>query len=96
MKCFSALRAPIAATASEMAGRNGIMIRTSVAQSFLTSPESYLRTVDGFYAGLLGRGPDRNGEQTLLDALTSARMTTDQVAEFFLASEEFFAKAFGT
>jgi hypothetical protein len=73
---------------------DGGLSRGAVVQAVQTSPESYLRDLNGYYARFLGRGPDTVGEQTLLAAMESGQ-SDDRIAEGFLASEEFFAKAFG-
>jgi streptogramin lyase len=69
--------------------------RSQVALTFLTSPEHYMRIVDQYYRTILGRPPDTTGEANWTNALLRGFVTTDQVAEAFLASDEFFAKAMG-
>src|SRR5262249_36239343 len=73
----------------------GGLSRSAVVQAFQTSPETYLRALDSYYSRFLGREPDSVGEQTLLGALVSGQYSDDRIAEGFLASEEFFAKAAG-
>jgi uncharacterized membrane protein/transglutaminase-like putative cysteine protease len=72
---------------------DGGVSRAAVARAFLTSAEADRRALDDYYARFLGRGPDPGGEQSLLAALAGGGATADQVAEAFLASQEFFARA---
>jgi uncharacterized membrane protein len=72
---------------------DGGVSRAAVARAFLTSAEADRRALDDYYGRFLGRGPDAGGEQSLLAALAGGGATADQVAEAFLASAEFFARA---
>src|SRR5262249_19933394 len=65
----------------------------AVAGSFLRSPEAYGKLVGGYYADLLGRPGEAAGVQAWRDAVHAGRLSADQVAEAFLASDEFLAKA---
>ena len=51
------------------------------------------REVVGFYALLLNRAPDAAGEQAWMGALQILRLSTDTLAEAFLASDEFTNRA---
>ena len=69
------------------------MARVQVAQAMLTSDEAYLRDLDRYYADVLHRQPDAAGEQSWLTLLHNGRISREQVGEFFIASDEFFALA---
>jgi hypothetical protein len=67
--------------------------RAVLADMVLNSAEEHQRIVDGFYSQFLNRGPDTVGEQAWLRALQNPTLTQDTMAEGFLASDEFFARA---
>jgi hypothetical protein len=67
--------------------------RAQVAHGFLASAEVQRRTVDQYYETFLHRQADADGESGWVTALIKRRLTTTQVAEAILASEEFFARA---
>jgi hypothetical protein len=81
--------------------------RYLVAAEILNSTEELKRIVDHYYADLLGRPADATGEQAWMTMLNSTSgllllpplssdthlLSRDQVAELFLASDEFFAHA---
>lgn len=51
--------------------------------------ELYESFVSSLYIGLLDRAPDKNGHHYWVNALTSGRMTQEQVAQSFLESDEY-------
>jgi hypothetical protein len=67
--------------------------RAVIADAFLHSLEADLRTVTGYYAEFLGRAPDAVGLEAWLGLLQSRLASREQVAQAFLASDEFFAVA---
>jgi RHS repeat-associated protein len=67
--------------------------RDQMEDLFLTALEHYRDIVDSYYAGLLDRAPDARGETGWAGLLSSNGNTSDGVAELFLISSEFFAKA---
>ena len=69
------------------------MSRALVSRAFLTSDESYLRILDGYYQDFLHRPPDPAGQQSWLTLLRSGRTSSKQTGAFFLASQEFLALA---
>jgi hypothetical protein len=54
-----------------------------------TMIELYESFVSSLYIGLLDRAPDKNGHHYWVNALTSGRMTQEQVAQSFLESDEY-------
>ena len=54
-----------------------------------TMIELYETFVSSLYIGLLDRAPDKNGHHYWVNALTSGRMTQEQVAQSFLESDEY-------
>jgi hypothetical protein len=70
--------------------RSGVS-RTTVVNAFLTCDEAYLRLLDSYYASYLKRPADPAGELRWLAALRARQVSPAQVAEKFLASEEYFA-----
>src|SRR6185437_6194496 len=69
--------------------------RAAAAQGFVSWHEAYRRVVDDDYATYLGRPADAAGETAWLSALESARLSVGEVAEAFLASDEYFARGGG-
>src|SRR5262249_43555577 len=63
--------------------------RDAVARGILTSVEDEPRLIDQFYAEFLPRGPEGGGGQAGLAGLHSESLSPSQVAEGFLASEEY-------
>jgi hypothetical protein len=70
--------------------------RVATARSVLTSVEADLHLLDGFYAAYLHRAADVQGEQAWLTAPQSGKLTPAQVAEAFLASDEYSTRGSGT
>jgi hypothetical protein len=79
-------------TARWVAQLSGGGNRADVARAFLASPEAQRRAVDAYYQDFLHRPADAGGEAAWLSALAKRRLSTGQVAEALLASEEFFAR----
>src|SRR5262249_2905025 len=67
--------------------------QATVAAGFLGSPEALGRQVGDYYTDLLGRSYDAAGLEYWRAELLAGRLSADQVAEAFLASDEFVAKA---
>jgi RHS repeat-associated protein len=67
--------------------------RSRTAEGVLTSVEAEVRLLDRYYADFLHRGADEPGEQAWLAQLQGGRLSPAQVAEAFLASDEFMANA---
>src|SRR5262249_47715955 len=67
--------------------QNGLS-RNAVIRAFLTSSEFYTNIILCDYKSLLNRDADAAGEQAWLSALTSGRMTLQNMTEAFLASGE--------
>jgi hypothetical protein len=63
------------------------------ANGFLSSMERNMQVLDRYYADFLGRRADVTGQQTWLFQLENQQGTLSSVAEGFLASDEFFARA---
>jgi hypothetical protein len=61
-----------------------------VVRSFLYSPESLTRLVDGYYSVYLNRGVDASGEAFWVGRL-AAGLPFAGIGQLFLASDEFFA-----
>jgi hypothetical protein len=76
----------------ETALANG-MSRDTVARLVITSLEHQLVDVDSYYQTLLHRQPQSAELQAWLPYLRQSHPTPDQVAEFFLTSDEFFAQS---
>jgi len=68
--------------------QNGARSRADIAYYFLTSLETYLQAVDGYYVEFLGRTPSPQEEQGFLDFLI-AGATPGQITALFLGSQEF-------
>jgi hypothetical protein len=66
--------------------------RLAVIEGISNSAEADLRIVDQYYAAYLHRRPDAQGQAFWLQLLQSGSASQDVVAEFFLASDEFFAQ----
>jgi hypothetical protein len=67
--------------------------RPWVAGAILISPEMIQQQVDSFYWNLLHRPPDRTGEKAWMAVLQGDPNGESAIAEAFLASDEFFARA---
>jgi hypothetical protein len=67
--------------------------RDQAEDIFLHVSEFDRRVVDSYYANLLRRAPDPAGESNWVNCLLSGNCSLESVAEAFLASDEFFAKA---
>jgi hypothetical protein len=63
-----------------------------IADGFLGSAEEQQRLVAGCYANYLGRSGEASGVQYWLDALQAHQLSPAQVAQAFLASDEFFSR----
>jgi RHS repeat-associated protein len=66
--------------------------RLATARGVLTSVETEGRILDGFYAAYLHRAANAAGRQDWLAVLQSGRLTPAQVAEAFLASDEYLSR----
>src|SRR5262249_51307245 len=64
-----------------------------LADAFLGAREADAGRVDGYYHTYLGRDADAAGAQAWLRQLRGGQLTPDQVAQAFLASDEFFSRA---
>jgi hypothetical protein len=64
-----------------------------VAAGIASSPEALRRNVAGYYAALLGSGPDAAGADAWLQVLVSGQLKTGMVAVGLLASDEYFGDA---
>jgi hypothetical protein len=71
------------------------MSPAQIANGFLGSLEADEQRVGGYYRDYLGRDADAAGAQVWLSLLQSGQMSPAQVAQAFLASDEFFARAGG-
>jgi streptogramin lyase len=71
------------------------LTRDQAEIGFLTCWENDIRIVDNYYSTLLGRPADPGGETAWTNLLLSGSNTRDEIAEAFLASDEFFARATG-
>ena len=71
----------------------GLPDRAEIADGFLHAWEADHQRVERYYTDYLGRDGDAGEVASWLDALQSRRLSPDAVAEAFLASEEFFARA---
>ena len=63
----------------------------SAIEVALSAPDAWNTAIP--YASLVGRAPDARGEMGWADLLASGGNTPDGVAELFLTSSEFFARA---
>jgi hypothetical protein len=70
----------------------GGMAPAQIAEDFLGSLEAERRLVDGYYQTFLDRNADTAGAQMWLSLLQSHQLSPAQVAQAFLASDEFFAR----
>ncbi len=77
------------------AAQNGVPL-AQIADAFLGSLEAEQRIVDGYYQTYLGRDADAAGAQGWLSLLQSGKLSPAQVAQAFLASDEFFARVAGS
>jgi hypothetical protein len=64
-----------------------------IADGFLGSLEADEQRVGGYYRNYLGRDADTAGAQVWLNLLQSGQMSPAQVAQAFLATDEFFSRA---
>jgi hypothetical protein len=71
----------------------GEMSRAALAEAFLHSPEAYQQLMDTYYSDYLGRSADSAGEAYWVGALQSRQWSPDQVAQVFLASDEYYSRA---
>jgi Domain of unknown function (DUF4214) len=71
----------------------GGLSRAALADAFLKSGEAQLQLVDQYYADYLVRAADPAGVAAWLAALQSGRLSPAQVAQAFLASDEFYGLA---
>jgi streptogramin lyase len=69
------------------------LTRDQAEVGFLTSWEDDLRIVDNYYSTLLGRPADPGGETAWTNSLINGSYGLNDIAEAFLASDEFFARA---
>jgi hypothetical protein len=76
------------------ASQNGVS-PAEIADHFLGSLKAAERRVDGYYQTYLGHDADAAGTQMWLSLLQSGQLTPAQVAQAFLAPDEFFARAAG-
>jgi hypothetical protein len=67
--------------------------RAQVAVGFLTSDESYIDIINGYYLEFLNRPVDPPSEAILLAQLRAGVTTQDTIAEGILASDEYFQLA---
>src|SRR5262249_13885843 len=74
------------------AAAQGGLSREALADGFLQSWEKPLQFVDRYYADFLGRAGEPAGVAAWLAALQSSRLSPDQVAQAFLASDEFYGQ----
>jgi hypothetical protein len=71
----------------------GEMSRAALAEAFLHSPEAEQQLMEQYYSDYLGRAGDSAGVAYWLGALQSGQWSPDQVAQVFLASDEFYSRA---
>lgn len=69
--------------------------RDAVIQSFLRSTERVDRVINSLYSGILRRGVDYAGLQYYRTLLQDGGQTSQALAKSLLASDEYFAKAYG-
>ena len=68
--------------------QNGARTRADIAYYFLTTLETYLQAIDGYYVEFLGRSATTPEEQGFLDFLITGA-TPGQITALFLGSQEF-------
>jgi hypothetical protein len=68
----------------------GGLSRQALAEGFLQSPEKQLQFVDRSYTDFLGRAGEPSGVAAWMTALQGRQLSPDQVAQAFLASDEFY------
>jgi hypothetical protein len=73
----------------EAAAQSGMSV-AQIADHFLGSLEADGRRVDGYYHDYLGRDADAAGAQAWLSLLQGGQLSPAQVAQAFLASDEFY------
>ena len=71
----------------------GGMSREELADGFLNSREEHLQLVDQYFADYLGRAGEPAEAAGWLEALQGGELSPDQLAQAFLASDEFYARA---
>ena len=76
----------------EAAAQGGVS-PAQIADGFLGSLEADAQRVGGYYRNYLGRDADAAGAQVWLSLLQSGQLSDAQVAQAFLASDEFFSRA---
>jgi hypothetical protein len=72
------------------AAAQGGLSPAQLADAFLGSPEADERRVDGYYRDYLARSGEAAGVAFWVGALQGGGLTPDQVAQAFLASDEFY------
>jgi hypothetical protein len=75
------------------AAAQGGMSPAQIADGFLGSREADEQRVGGYYRDYLGREGEAAGVAAWLAALQSGQLSPAQVAQAFLASDEFFSRA---
>jgi hypothetical protein len=78
--------------ASWQAAAQGGLSREALADGFLRSPEKQLQLVHGYYTDFLGRAGEPAGVAAWMTALQGRQLSPDQVAQAFLASDEFYGQ----
>jgi hypothetical protein len=78
----------------QQAAQSGLS-RVALADAFIQSPEEAHQLVDQSYARYLVRAADVSEKQAWTGMLLAQRLTQEQVAQAFLAADEFFARATG-
>jgi hypothetical protein len=76
----------------QAAAQSGLS-REALAEAFLGSREAYQQLMDRYYSDYLGRAGDAAEVAYWLGALQSGRLSAGQVAQAFLASDEFYSRA---
>jgi hypothetical protein len=69
------------------------MSRAALADAFLAAGEAHQQLMNHYYSDYLSRAGDQAGVEYWLGALQSRQASPAQVAQAFLASDEFFARA---
>jgi hypothetical protein len=75
------------------AAAQGGMSREALADAFLHTREADQQVMDRYYSDYLGRAGEAAGVEYWMAALQSRQWSPAQVAQAFLASDEFFARA---
>jgi hypothetical protein len=79
----------------QAAARSGLSL-TQIAAEFLGSLEADARRLDSYYRDYLGRTGEAAETQAWLNVLQSGQLSPAQVAQAFLASDEYFSGAGAT